>query len=430
MSATGYVHPWRVMQEIDTLLVKTIPWPERLEQIGHSLLRLLESDATWLLTAPAVSGISCGIIKSPTPRDPNACVILTDLAPPDIFSDASNPLAQILREGVPRAADGHLDHDLADTLLPMLDVRPSLVVPLLAGREPIGALVVGYRGGPFDQLPIEILQAIGEHLGVTLQSAYLRDASRHQSEALATLNRIALTITSSLDIEEVIQRTMAGINEILDVEAGSLLLIDERTGELYFKITLRGENKSVTAFRLKPGQGIAGWVAAHNAQAIVNNASADPRFYSKIDEAIGFKTKSVLCAPLVIQGRPIGALEVINKREGYFTLGDQELLTSMCASLAIALHNAGLYKEAQERVGELDRMKTDFINAVSQNLHAPLSGILSAARLLSQCGEANEEQQKFVATIEQQVAAITEMLDDLLDAGRSTPPQTGAGQPR
>jgi hypothetical protein len=47
-----YAQPWRVMQEVDTLLMKTSPWPERLEQIGHSLLRLLDSDAIWLLTAP------------------------------------------------------------------------------------------------------------------------------------------------------------------------------------------------------------------------------------------------------------------------------------------------------------------------------------------------------------------------------------------
>ena len=97
MSVTDYVQPWGVMQEIDRLLVKTIPWPERLEQIGYGLLRLLKSDATWLLTAPSVSGIGCGIVKSPILRDPNACVILTDLAPPDIFSGTGSPLAQASR---------------------------------------------------------------------------------------------------------------------------------------------------------------------------------------------------------------------------------------------------------------------------------------------------------------------------------------------
>ena len=374
------------MQEIDMLLMKTIPWPERLEQIGHSLLRLLGGDAIWLLTTPPISGIACGIIKSPIPRDPNACIVLTDLSPPDILSNTDNPLAQILREGVPRMADDlplineHLDNDLADVLLRTMEVRPSLIVPLMVGGEPVGAMVVADRDGPSNQLPADILQAIGEHLGVSLQSAYLRDASRRQSEALATLSHIALTITSSLDIEDVIQRTMAGINEILDVEAGSLLLIDERTNELYFKITLRGENKRVTAFRLKLGQGIAGWVVAHQLAAIVNDVSTDPRFYSKIDEAIGFKTESVLCAPLIVQGRPIGALEVINKRQGYFTLDDQELLVSMCASLAIALQNAGLYQEAQERV-QRTAIISDIATAINTRLSLLGTGQAIAAHL-------------------------------------------------
>ncbi len=350
-----HAQPWRLMQEVDMLLMKTIPWSERLEQIGQSLLRLLDSDAVWLLTAPPISGIACGVIRSPLPRNPQACVIFTDLAPPPVFSDPNSPLAPVLQAGVPRQigelpfVNGHLDHDLADALLQTLEVHPSLAVPLLVGGEPVGVMVIADRDRPSRSLPTDTLQAIGEHLGVTLQSAYLRDASRHQAEALATLNRIAQTITSSLDIDEVIQRTMAGINEVLDVEAGSLLLVDDKTGELYFRITLRGENRSVTAFRLQPGQGIAGWAVAHGTPAIVNDVSTDSRFYSKIDEAIGFKTKSVLCAPLIVQGRPIGALEVLNKRHGYFTTGDQQLLTSMCASLAIAFQNAVLYRETQER---------------------------------------------------------------------------------
>jgi GAF domain-containing protein len=99
------------------------------------------------------------------------------------------------------------------------------------------------------------LQAIGEHLGATLLSAHLRDASQHQAAALSTLNRIAHTITSSLDIEEVVQRSMAGIKQIFDVEAGSLLLVDEDTQELYFKITLR-DGKDLAAFRLSRGRAL------------------------------------------------------------------------------------------------------------------------------------------------------------------------------
>jgi PAS domain S-box-containing protein len=370
-----YAQPWRVMQEVDTLLMKTIPWSDRLEQIGHSLLRLLDSDAIWLVTAPQISGIACGIIKSPVAHNPCACVAFTDLAPPLVFADPGSSLTQVVRAGVPRLVgdvpllNGHLDNDLADALLRTLEVRPSLIVPLLVGDEPVGAMVIADKNyPPSDTLPIDTLQAIGEHLGVTLQSAYLRDASRRQAEALATLNRIAHTITSSLDIEEIIQRTIAGINEVLDVEAGSLLLVDQDTNELYFKITLRGEDKRLTEFRLQPGQGIAGWVVANGSPAIVNDVSTDPRFHNEIDKAIGFKTKSVLCAPLIVQGHPTGAVEVINKQQGYFTQDDQDLLVSMCASIAIALQNASMYEEAQQRA-----QRTAIIGDITTAINASLS---------------------------------------------------------
>jgi PAS domain S-box-containing protein len=381
-----YAQPWRVMQEVDSLLMKTIPWSERLEQIGHSLLRLLDGDAIWLLTAPAISGIACGIIKSPLASNPNACVIFTDLAPPPFFGHSDSPMAQILRTGVPRLAyegppiQANLDNDLADALLRTLKIRPSLILPLVVGSEAIGLLAIANRDGPANALPTSVLQAIGEHLGVTLQSAYLRDASRRQAEALATLNQIAQTITSSLDIEEVIQRTMAGINQILDVEAGSLLLVDENTDQLYFEITLRGEHTSITAFRLQLGQGIAGWVVARGLPALVNDVSTDSRFYDKIDEATGFRTRSVLCAPLIVQGRPIGALEVINKRQGYFTEDDQELLISMCASLAIALQNAGLYNEAQERA-QRTTIISDITTAINASSSLPQATQAIAAHL-------------------------------------------------
>ena len=371
-----YAQPWRVMQEVDTLLMKTIPWSERLEQIGHSLLRLLDSDAIWLLTAPQISGISCGIIRSPLAHNPHACVTFTDLAPPPVFAEPDSPLAQIVLAGVPRLAsdvplfNGHLDNDLADALLRTLEVHPSLIVPLLVGDEPVGAMVIADKEyhPHHDTLPIDTLQAIGKHLGVTLQSAYLRDAARRQAEALATLNRIAHTITSSLDIEEVIQRTIAGVNEVLDVEAGSLLLVDQDTNELYFKITLRGEDRKLTEIRLQPGQGIAGWVVANGSPAIVNDVSTDSRFYGEIDDATGFKTKSVLCAPLIVQGSPTGVLEVINKRQGYFTQDDQDLLVSMCASIAIALQNANLYEETHRRA-----QRTATIGNITSAINASLS---------------------------------------------------------
>jgi PAS domain S-box-containing protein len=113
---------------------------------------------------------------------------------------------------------------------------------------------------------------------------------------------------------------------------------------------------------------------ANNRAVIVHNPDADDRFSSKIDRGTGFQTQSVLCAPLVVKGKPIGALELLNKRQGVFDEADQELLVSMAASLGVALNNASLYEESQARA---------HINEVVNEI----SAIINAGHGLSETGK-------------------------------------------
>jgi len=259
------------------------------------------------------------------------------------------------------------------------NVTPLAVVPLVANDTTWGVLVVG-KQDKTDEIIAEnnqqLLTYLAQHLARSLRQLHLSDRAKRHADTIYSLNQIAHTITSSLDIDDVIQKTMAGINATLDVEAGSLLLLDENTKELYFKITLRGENKQITSYRLQPDEGVAGWVVTNNQPTVVNNAASDSRFSNKIDKAIGFKTRTLLCTPLVVQGNPIGALEVINKRSGLFTKIDLDLLVSMAASLGIALKNALLYDSAQERA-----QQNEIINQITAAINAG-RGLSETARYI------------------------------------------------
>jgi PAS domain S-box-containing protein len=356
---------WQSLHNIDNLLGRPLPWPRRLEEINNILLETLEVDALWLLTIKPLPAMACGIMSTPLAVAPNAQVCLVDKAPPvaENGSGYNSLLSRVIDSKKPHFVQPHLptqdahsngqtDSDLGDVFFGAFNAIPAAIIPLVTAEKPVGALIVGSHNLAKVPLPEEVqnlLVYLGGHLGSHLQNAYLVERSRRHASALMTLNQIAHAITSSIDLDEVLRRTMAGINEILEVEAGSILLVDEQTHELYFKITLRGENKQVTSFRLKENEGIAGWVLTNNQPTIANNAQTDKRFCHVIDEAIGFRTNTVLCVPLVVHGKPIGALEVINKRTGLFDPDDLELLVSMAASLGIALENASLYDEAQER---------------------------------------------------------------------------------
>ncbi len=356
---------WQSLHKIDNLLGRPLFWSKRLEEIENILLETLEVDALWLLTIKPLPPTACGVMSTPLSVAPNAQVCLVDKAPPvvDDWSGHNSLLGRVIASKKPHFIQPHIrskevhengqtDSDLGDVFFGAFNAIPTAIIPLVAADKPVGALIVGSHDLAKVPLPEEaqnLLVYLGEHLGAHLQNAYLLERSRRHANALMTLNQIAHAITSSMDLDEVLRRTMAGINEILEVEAGSILLVDEQVNELYFKITLRGENKQVTSFRLKRDEGIAGWVVVNNQPTIANNAQTDKRFCHVIDEAIGFKTSTVLCVPLVVHGKPIGALEVINKKTGLFDNDDMELLVSMAASLGIALENASLYDDVQER---------------------------------------------------------------------------------
>ena len=115
--------------------------------------------------------------------------------------------------------------------------------------------------------------------------------------------------------------------------------------ELEVAVAFNIKIKSMKKFRLKMGQGIAGYVAARGKSILVNDIEKSPHFFPMVDQSTGFKTQSALCVPMVSQGKVIGVIEVLNKLNGEFSMDDKDLLQSIATSVCIALENARLYKE-------------------------------------------------------------------------------------
>jgi diguanylate cyclase (GGDEF)-like protein len=168
------------------------------------------------------------------------------------------------------------------------------------------------------------------------------------AKRLAILTDVVKTANSILEPRKVIELVMEKIQQLIPSEAWSLLMVDEERQELVFEVALGPKGRDVTAFRLKMGEGVAGWVAQTGKAAIVNDASRDPRFTRRVDARTQFQTRSILCAPLVSRGRTIGVLEIINKLEGRFTRRDLELLLTLVEPCAIAIENAILFQRTEQ----------------------------------------------------------------------------------
>jgi putative methionine-R-sulfoxide reductase with GAF domain len=124
--------------------------------------------------------------------------------------------------------------------------------------------------------------------------------------------------------------------EALLAEAGSILLVDSRKKDLYFAAANGSAAEKIMKYRLKMGQGLAGWCAEHRNALMIGDVRKDPRFYSRISEELGFKTDSILAVPLILRGRALGIFELVNSnKDGGFTPDDVRTLEKVARACAM-----------------------------------------------------------------------------------------------
>jgi PAS domain S-box-containing protein len=185
--------------------------------------------------------------------------------------------------------------------------------------------------------------------GLREQEKMVEVYKKLDSEKMGVTIEIGSMVNSTLNLAEVLALIMRHVNRVTNSIASTLMLLDDKTGELVFSVPTGPKADKLTDIRLPSGKGIAGWVAEHEQPVLVANVREDPRFYQEIDKISGFETKSILCVPLKAKTRLIGVLEAINKADGTsFTEEDTLLLSIFAYQAAMAIENARLYGELKE----------------------------------------------------------------------------------
>jgi len=172
--------------------------------------------------------------------------------------------------------------------------------------------------------------------------------ARAQARRLAVLSDISRAANSVLEPRKVMEIVMERAQDLIQAQAWSLLLVDEKDHTLSFELVMGEKVDEVRNYRIKIGQGVAGWVVQYKRPLIINDVKKDRRFDARVDLLTGYKTRSVLCAPLISRGRIIGAVELINKRRGRFTNEDLQMVNTLVEPGAIAIENAILYQKSAE----------------------------------------------------------------------------------
>jgi len=176
----------------------------------------------------------------------------------------------------------------------------------------------------------------------------MSDELQRRVQQLSTLMELSSLVNSTLDTREIRRRAIEAATTLSNAETGSLLLIDQATGDLFFEVALGDKGDLLKEIRLAKGQGIAGWVAEHNEPVIIKDTQTDARFFRGADQKSTFSTRNMVCVPVTTKDRRLGVLQAINKKDGTFDDEDRDVLCALANQVGTAIENANLYSELKE----------------------------------------------------------------------------------
>lgn len=192
--------------------------------------------------------------------------------------------------------------------------------------------------------------------------AELEEMLAHQTRISSALREIGQALGTTMDLDQVLELILVKITEAVDADRATLYLLDDARGELVSRIA---HGSDVRSIRLAVGEGIAGHVAKTGRAITVRDAYKDPRFSPQWDVLSGYRTRSILAAPLKNHlGKTIGVVQVLNKKHGEFSDDDAEILGAIATQAAVSIDNSRLFLETVQKNLQLVETKEQLLHRV------------------------------------------------------------------
>ena len=190
-----------------------------------------------------------------------------------------------------------------------------------------------------------------------------------KSDPLVSLVKISRSITALTDIDELLRVIAEETKNAIQADRCTVFLWDKDTDELWSKVAL-GMDAS-QEIRFPADKGLAGYVVKTGESLNIVDAYNDERFNPEVDTKTGYRTKTILCMPIMNNNREIiGAFQVLNKIDGVFTKNDEDLLIAIGGSASIALENAQLFDQQLQLYREQKLLFESFINTLATSIDA------------------------------------------------------------
>ncbi|MBR2526011.1 GAF domain-containing protein [bacterium] len=190
----------------------------------------------------------------------------------------------------------------------------------------------------------------------------------NKRDPLVALVKIGQSVSAETNIDQLLRVIAEETKEAIQADRCTVFLFDKEHNELWSKVALGLEDSEI---RFPAEKGLAGHCVKTGETINIKDAYNDSRFNPEIDNKTGYKTKTILCMPIKnLQQKIIGAFQVLNKLEGYFTEEDEDLLVAIGSSAGIALENAQLFKNQQKMLEEQKIVFESFIETLAASIDA------------------------------------------------------------
>jgi len=316
-----------------------------------------------------------------------------------------------------------------------LGYRSAAFVPMLRGGDVIGAIVVARDVvRPFTDKQVGLLQTFADQAVIAIENVRLfqelqartGELTRSVGE-LQALGEVGRAISSTLDLDTVLATIVSRANELAESDGGVIYEFDAATRSFHLRATDQFPEEFVAvlrANRLVYGEGAAGRAVATRAAIQVPDVTDTDAYASRVREVLvrsGYR--SLLAVPLVSEDEVVGALVINRRTPGAFAERTVELLSTFAAQSALAIQNARLFREIEDKSRELEvanRHKDEFLASMSHELRTPLNAIIGFSEVMLErmFGEVNAKQEEYLNDILSSGRHLLSLINDILDLAK------------
>jgi signal transduction histidine kinase len=330
-----------------------------------------------------------------------------------------------------------LDTEYPDARLPQqkFGFRALLGVPLMREDRAIGAIALWrMEARRFTDKQIALVKTFAGQAAIAIENVRLfkeleeRTTQLTQSVGkLRALGEVGQAVSSTLDLETVLSTVVSRATGLAGMDAGAIYEYDEARGEFYLHTADRLQDELVTALRAEPirkGEGALGRMAMTGEPVQIRDIMTDASYQSRLREIVlrlGYR--SLMAVPLMRDDRLLGGLVVYRKAPGEFDASVIDLLRTFATQSALAIQNARLFREIEEKSRELataSRHKSEFLANMSHELRTPLNAIIGFSEVLAErmFGEINDKQAEYLADILESGRHLLSLINDILNLSK------------